>query len=59
MCKIVLGDLSKELLPYNIKLATLKNILKFLHGMHIDCYHENIIKLLCSIYIKTLTSKQE
>jgi hypothetical protein len=26
--------------------------------MHIDCYHENIINLLYSIYIKVLTPKE-
>jgi hypothetical protein len=29
-----LGDLSKNLLPYNTKVATPKNIQKLLHGMH-------------------------
>jgi hypothetical protein len=47
----------KELLLCNTKLAT-QNIIKFLHDMHIDCYHENIIILLYSIYIKVLTPKK-
>jgi hypothetical protein len=49
----MLEDLSKELILCNTKVAT-PNILTFLHTMHIDCYHENIIKLLYSIYIKVL-----
>ena len=49
----MLGDLSKELIPCNTKVAT-SNILKFLRSMHIDWYHENIIKLIYSIYIKVL-----
>ena len=48
----------KALVPCNTKLATSKNILKILHGLHMDCYHENIRNLLYSIYIKVLTHKE-
>ena len=41
----MLGDLSKELIPCNTKIATL-NIRKFLRSMHIDCYHEKYNKIV-------------
>jgi hypothetical protein len=35
-----------------------QNNLKILYGMHIDCYHVNIINLIYSIYIKVLTPEK-